>query len=80
MIVKYCFTLKTLFHGLRIADLVHVGETGALILTFILKHMYLEIVLIFEVRHDVPVSRENSPLSVNITEYFYLKKTFSNSY
>lgn len=47
MIVKYCFTLKTLFHGLRIADLVHVGETGALILTFILKHMYLEIVLMF---------------------------------
>lgn len=43
MIVKYCFTLKTLFHGLRIADLVHVGETEALILTFILKHMYLEI-------------------------------------
>lgn len=27
MIVKYCFTFKTLFHGLRIADLVHVGET-----------------------------------------------------
>lgn len=27
MIVKYCFTLKTLFHGLLIAELVHVGDT-----------------------------------------------------